>query len=151
MKFKLFIGVLLILSQGISFAAGNTDMKLMIDAMEKDNPEQFKSVLKDFISAAKSDDIKKMIELTSNVTKNKMGIAALESYFKNDAARAIRACKSISKGGEVIRIKKEQTGTGSGWVYRKICKFSEDKSVKFQFIILNESGHIALTSVSVIP
>jgi len=135
----------------ISFAAGQAEMENILRTMKKDDPGKYQSVVNLFISSAKADDMKTMIEITSDITKNKMGLEALKKYFKNDAIPAIKACKSISKGGDIIHIKKEQTGTGSGWVYRKTCIYGEDKSIRFQFVILNEGGHIVLTSFSAAP
>jgi len=151
MKFKLFISILFFITLKISFAAGQADMKNILRTMEKDNPEKYQSVVNLFISSAKADDMKTMIEITSDITKNKMGLEALTNYFKNDAIPAIKACKSISKGGDIIHINKEQTGTGAGWVYRKTCQYGENKSIRFQFVVLNENGRIALTSFSTAP
>ena len=151
MKFKFYLGLVFFSMLNISFANGKADMENMIRVMNKDNPEEYQAVLSNFISSAKEENVKAMLELTSDITKNKMGVEALKTYFKKDAIPTIKACKTISKGGDVIHIEKEQTGTGSGWVFRKTCMYGENKSIRLQFVILNENNNIVLTSVGLAP
>lgn len=151
MKFKMLLGFLFFLALQNCIAAGQSDMENILRTMEKDNPKKYRAVVNLFISSAKAKDVKTMIEITSEITKNKMGLDALKTYFTKEAIPAISACKSISKGGDTIHVKKEQMGTGSGWVFRKTCRYGENKSIRFQFIILKENGRIVLTSFAPSP
>ncbi|MFT5519970.1 MAG: hypothetical protein ACI9IA_000557 [Enterobacterales bacterium] len=132
--------------QACNAMKGQSDMENMIRLMHKDNPADYEAVVRSFIENAKAGHVEKMIALTSQVTINKMGIDSLKSHYTKDTVPALKACTSISEGGDIIHIDKSQTGTGSGWVYKKTCTYDESKTVPIQFVILNENGRIALTS-----
>jgi hypothetical protein len=136
----------LIFLQGCNAMKGKSDMENMIRLMEQDDPSQFEQVMHSFIQSAKLGDVEKMIDLTSYVTAEKIGIESLKSHYIKDTIPALKACKSISQGGDIIHVDKSEAGTGSGWVYRKFCTYGENETVTIQFVILNENGRIALTS-----
>lgn len=133
--------------QGCNAMKGQSDMKNMIRLMEQDDPAKFEQVMHSFVQSAKLGEVEKMIGLTSYVTIEQIGIESLKSHYMKDTIPALKACKSISEGGDIIHVNKSETGTGSGWVYRKVCTYGENDTVTIQFIILNENGRIALTSV----
>ncbi|MCF6356134.1 MAG: hypothetical protein L3J26_13755 [Candidatus Polarisedimenticolaceae bacterium] len=121
-------------------------MKEMIHVMEQDVPEKYESVMLSFIESAKAGDIDKLISLTSKVTIEKIGLENLKRHYQKDTIPALKACNAILEGGEIIHITKQQSGTGSGWLYRKVCTYGENKKIQVQFVILNENGQIVLTS-----
>ena len=125
---------------------GQSDMKNMLRLMEKNDPAKFEQVMHSFVQSAKLGEVEKMIGLTSYVTIEKMGKASLKSHYLKDTIPALKACKSISEGGDVIHVDKSETGTGPGWIYRKVCNYGENETVTIQFVILNENGRIGLTS-----
>jgi len=146
MKLTKIISViaLFICLQGCNAMKGKSDMENMIRLMERDEPAKFEQVMHSFVQSAKLGEVEKMINLTSYVTIEQMGIESLKSHYIKDTIPALKACKSISEGGDIIRIDKSETG--SGWVYRKVCTYGENETVTIQFVILNENGRIALTS-----
>lgn len=148
MKFTIITSIIaaLALLQGCNAMKGKSDMENMIRLMQQDDPAQFEQVMHLFIQSAKLGEVEKMIDLTSYVTIDKMSIEALKSHYNQDTIPALKACKSISEGGDIIHVDKSETGTGSGWVYRKFCTYSDNEKVAIQFVILNENGRIALTS-----
>ncbi|HEB27025.1 MAG TPA: hypothetical protein ENI05_04515 [Porticoccus sp.] len=146
MKIRVFIFLAFVVSMNSSYVLGNPDMDNMIRIMEKNQPEKFEAILKQFISSARSKNIDEMVSLTSRKTIEIMGIDKLRGYYKTEAIPAINMCTAISEGGEVIHISKKESPTGPGWAFRKTCSYNQGKEIVFQFIILNENGRIALTS-----
>lgn len=132
--------------QACNAMKGQSDMENMLKLMNKDNPAEYEAVMHSFIESAQAADVEKMIAVTSHVTIEQMGIDSLKSHYLKDTIPALKACNSISEGGDIIHVDESETGTGSGWVYRKTCTYGESKTVQIQFVILNENGRIALTS-----
>jgi hypothetical protein len=137
---------LFIFIQGCNAMKGKSDMDNMLRLMERGDPAQFEQVMYSFIESAKLGDVEKMVDLTSYVTIEKMGIEELKSHYAKDTIPVLRACVSISEGGAVIHINKSQSETGPGWAYKKTCTYGDNEQVILQFIILNENGRIGLTS-----
>ena len=148
MRFYKFVGLFILVLLIQSCASGKSDLDEMLRVMEQDDPQKFEKVMTDFVDSARQGDVERMISLTSNVTIEKMGREKLKKHYQNDISPGLKACKSISSGGDIIHVDKHETGTGSGWVYRKTCITQKDKPVRIQFIVLNENGRIALTSVN---
>ena len=118
--------------------------------IEQNNPSKFEAVMQSFVQNAKSDNVEKMIALTSQVTIDKVGIDSLKAHYIKDTIPVLKACKKNSEGGDAIHISKAETGTGPGWVYRKTCTYGEGKIIQIQFIVLNENGRIVITSFGLV-
>lgn len=144
-KFITYMAIFFTL-QACNAMKGQSDMENMNKLMNKDNPDEYEAVMHSFIESTKAADVEKMIAITSQVTIDQMGMDALKNYYLKDTIPALKACHSISDGGDIIHVDKSESGTGSGWVYRKTCTYGESKTVQIQFIILNEDGRIALAS-----
>ncbi|KKL63587.1 hypothetical protein LCGC14_2173580, partial [marine sediment metagenome] len=103
MKIRVFIFLAFVVSMNSSYVLGNPDMDNMIRIMEKNQPEKFEAILKQFIRSARSKNIDEMVSLTSRKTIEIMGIDKLRGYYKTEAIPAIYMCTAISEGGEVSK------------------------------------------------
>ena len=146
MKLKFILTAFLFLFPHFPVSA-NEDMAKMAKVIKEDNPEQFKAVLDSFLEAAKAGNVEKMVSLTSSVTINRIGLEGIKKYYKTDIIPAFRMCTDLSHSGQIIHVTKEQTGTGSGWVYIRTCKKTKEKSLRVKFFILKENERIVLTSI----
>jgi len=128
---------------------GKIEIQEFIKIIQTDNPEEFESVMYDFIESAKRKNVDKMISLTSKKTIDLLGIGSLRSKYDNDIGPALRACEEISDGGEAVHL----SGTNnneSGWIFRKLCKYDKDKIIKIQFVVIREHEKKVIASVSAI-
>lgn len=124
------------------------DLANMVKVFEKADPGLFEEKMKEFVAFAKDGDVEKMLSITSNITKDRMGGGdALKEFYKNDTIPTLKACQPFSGGGNVIFAPKTLHNSGEGWTYQKRCVFGEDKSIMLQFTILKENNVIVVTSV----
>jgi len=121
-------------------------MTNMLNLMKQDNPDEYKEIMNTFITSAKANDINSMINITSDLTIKNIGLEKLKTHYTNDSVPVLKMCKPFSTGGDVIHVTKEETGTGPGWVFRKVCHYKKDKKAVLQFVILNEQGRLVLAS-----
>jgi len=119
----------------------------MIVNLEEAPVEEYKEIANQFIEAARTGDLEKLMELTSEVTKEKQGTEFLRNHYLTDIIPGFKNIVEVLPGGKHTFVSEKQTGTGFGWVILKDVK-TEEKKATIQIVVLKEDGAIVVTAVS---
>ncbi len=138
-----FWGMALLVLLVAGCAPGPTE----INKTAQEAPKQYDDVLNHFFAYARAGNIDGMLAVTSDVTVATMGRHTIEAHYRNDTSPALKQCGALAPGGDVMRVTKDETGTGPGWIYVKSCTNPELKNLRLQFVLLRERSKIVVTSV----
>jgi hypothetical protein len=107
---------------------------------------EFEQVMNDFIFAAKSSNIEKMIELTSEVTLFKDGREFIQNLYETDFSPFLFQSKKSHDFKTKEFVSSKISKTGSGWIFYKKFDQPDGDFHQVKIIVLKENGRIVVTS-----
>jgi len=129
----------------LNVRADSSDMNNVLKALARANPVEHEAKMREFIEAAKSKDVEKMLEATSPVTRKRAGDDALRSLYTRDTIPLFQIFSQMSEGG-TNEYAKDEAGN-EGWVFKKTFTNAEGQTAPIYLAVLKEGGKLYVSSI----